>query len=94
MSKSIKTYELTIPRNQYDRLASAFDSMVDQDDFVKFDAVEDSVTFRVPEYLRLRFVKHAANKDKCICRDGDKCRKFWITQMFLPENIDPFLVTH
>lgn len=82
--KKVKTYELTIPRNQYDRLASAFDSMVDEEHFVKFNPLDDSVTFRVPENLRLRFVKHAKNPDS---------RKFWITQMFLPKNIEPFLIT-
>ena len=81
----VKVYQLTIPRAQYDRLASAFDSMVDEEHFVKYSSDEDTVTFRVPENLRLRFVKHAKNPGS---------RKFWITQMFLPKNIEPYLVTN
>ena len=80
-----RVYELTIPRSQYDRLASAFDSMVDEEHFIRFDIDEDTVTFRVPENLRLRFVKYAKKNDS---------HKFWITQMFLPENIDQYLITH
>ena len=80
-----KVYKLTIPRPQYDRLASAFDSMVDEDHFVRFDIDEDTVTFLVPENFRARLMKYATNPDS---------HKFWITQMFLPENIDQYLITH
>ena len=89
--KTIKMYQLTIPRNQYDRLASAFDSMVDEEHFVSFNSKEDTVTFNVPENLILRFAKHAKNQK---LSNGKINRKYWITQMFLPRNINPFLVTN
>ena len=85
MSKksAVKTFTLRIPRPQYDRLASAFDSMVDEEHFISFDPVEDTVTFKVPENLRVRFAKYATRPTS---------HKYWITQMFLLENIENYVV--
>ena len=76
MSKksAVKTFTLRIPRPQYDRLASAFDSMVDEEHFISFDPVEDTVTFKVPENPPVDLSSHLEARStffrNCFCSRG------------------------
>tara|TARA_Y100001947_G_scaffold127942_1_gene112992 strand:- start:268 stop:501 length:234 start_codon:yes stop_codon:yes gene_type:complete len=77
----MKSYKLTIPRPQYDRIADAFDTQVI--DFEKFDSKADTITFNVTERQRLAFSKHARKNINHL---------YYITQMFLPRNIGAYEV--
>jgi len=80
----MKDYILTIPRNQYDRLADAFDWT--EDYFMSFDSAVDTVKFKITEEQRKRYSKYAgATENKDVPK---KYRAtYLITQMFLPRNI-------
>lgn len=85
-----KEYILEIPRNQYDRLANAFE----WDDvwFIRFDPELDTVTFKMSEEQRQRYAKYASeHENKSIPK---KFRAtYLITQIFLPKNIKYYEVT-
>ena len=80
----MKDYILTIPRNQYDRLANAFDW--DDAWFISFDPESDMVKFKVTEEQRKSYSRYAgATENKDVPK---KYRAtYLITQMFLPRNI-------
>ena len=85
----MREYILEIPRNQYDRLANAFE----WDDvwFIKFNPKTDTVTFKMTEEQRLRYSKYASKEE-----NRDIPKKFRathiITQIFLPRNIKQYEV--
>ena len=83
----MKNYVLTIPRNQYDRLANAFDW--DDSWFISFDSITDTIKFRVTEEQRKRYSRYAgATENKDVPK---KYRAtYLITQMFLPRNINNY----
>ena len=77
-----KIYKLEIPRNHYDRIGKAFtepNGMI----AVGFDAQKDTVIFTISEQLRERLAKHAVKQ---------KNHLYWITQIFLPHEIEKYLV--
>ena len=82
-------YKLEIPRNQFDRIADAFESTVI--DVNSYDVYKDTVIFSITEKQRLRFSQYALKKDNP--KISKKLRAtYWITQMFLPRNIKKYLV--
>ena len=84
-----KEYTLEIPRNQYDRLGNAFDW--EDDWFIAFDAEKDTIKFRITEEQRKHLALFARKQDDK--RVMKKLRTtYWITQMFLMENIDKYVV--
>ena len=77
-----KIYKLEIPRNHYDRIGKAFtepNGMI----AVGFDAYKDTVIFTISEQLRKRLAKNAVKQ---------KNHLYWITQIFLPREIEKYLV--
>ena len=77
-----KIYKLEILRNQYDRIAETFNEangMI----ALGYNINKDTVTVTVSEQLRKRFAKFAKKNDS---------HKYWITQMFLPKNINKYEV--
>ena len=82
-------YKLEIPRNQFDRIADAFEL---EDHYVNgYDVNKDTVIFTVTEKQRKAFSKFAVIKDNP--KVSKKMRAtYWITQMFLPRNIQKYLV--
>lgn len=80
--KKERIYRLTVPRPQYDRLGSAFE--LDDTYFDSLDSEEDTVTFTVTEKQRRRFAENAKRNTNHL---------YWITQMFLPKNINHFEVS-
>ena len=75
------SYKLEIPRNQFDRIGDAFEL---EDHFVNgYDIDKDTVIFTVSEKQRKAFAKHAVKQ---------KNHLYWITQIFLPRNIQKYLV--
>ena len=85
----MKDYILEIPRNQYDRLANAFE----WDDvwFIKFDAKKDTIRFRMSEEQRLRYSKYASEKENKKIPKKYRATHI-ITQIFLPRNIKKYMV--
>ena len=82
-------YKLEIPRNQFDRIADAFEAMpiiVNG-----YDADKDTVIFTVSEEQRKKFEKCALKKDNPKIQPRLRAT-YWITQMFLPHNIEQYLV--
>ena len=76
-----KIYKLEIPRPQFDRIADAFEL---EDHYVNgYDVDKDTVIFTVSEKQRKHFAKHAKKNVNHL---------YWITQMFLPRNIEKYLV--
>ena len=75
------SYKLEIPRNQFDRIADAFENRVI--DVNGYDADKDTVIFTVSEKQRKHFAKHAKKNINHL---------YWICQMFLPSNIQQYLV--
>ena len=78
-----KNYKLEIGRNQYDRIAEVFrepNGLIP----VSYDLDKDTVTFTISEQLRLHFSKFAEHKIKA--------NRYWLAQMFLPKNIQRYLV--
>jgi len=85
----MNNYKLEIPRNQFDRIADAFESTVI--DVNSYDVYKDTVIFSITEKQRLRFSQYALKKDNP--KISKKLRAtYWITQMFLPRNIKKYLV--
>lgn len=78
----MKEYVLEIPRPQYDRLGSS-EVLKDDTFFRSYCPKTDTVKFSVTEKQRLRFAKFAKKQDN---------EKYWITQMFLPRNIEKYIV--
>jgi len=85
----MKEYVLEIPRNQYDRLANAFE----WDDvwFIKFDPKKDTVTFKMSEEQRLRYSKYASKEENKAIPKKFRATHI-ITQIFLPRNIKQYEV--
>ena len=79
-----KKYKLEIPRNQFDRIANAFETVVFN--IVCFDAKKDTIIFTVSEKQRTNFEKYAIKKDNPKIPSRLRAT-YWITQMFLRENI-------
>ena len=77
----MKSYKLTIPRPQYDRIADAFDTQVIN--FGSFNSKRDTITFEITEKQRMCFSKHAVKNINHL---------YYITQMFLPRNIGAYEV--
>ena len=85
----MNNYKLEIPRNQFDRIADAFESTVI--DVNSYDVYKDTVIFSITEKQRLRFSQYALKKDNP--KIPKKLRAtYWITQIFLPRNIKKYLV--
>ena len=82
--KSNKKYKLEIPRNQFDRIANAFETVVFNIDC--FNAKKDTIIFTVSEKQRKSFEKYAIKKDNPKIPSRLRAT-YWITQMFLPRNI-------
>jgi len=84
------SYKLEIPRNQFDRIADAFEHQVI--DINGYDADKDTVIFTVSEKQRLWFEKIAKSK-KIKWKGKVKANPYyWITEMFLLNNIQKHLV--
>ena len=84
------SYKLEIPRNQFDRIADAFEHQVI--DVNGYDADKDTVIFTVSEKQRLWFEKIAKSK-KIKWKGKVKVNPYyWITEMFLSHNIEQYLV--
>ena len=89
-SKSDTIHKLEIPRNQFDRIADAFESTVI--DVNGYDAYKDTVIFTVSENQRKKFEKYAVQKI-IKWKGGSKKNPYnWICQMFLPHEIEKYLV--
>ena len=85
----METYKLEIPRNQFDRIADAFEAMpiiVNGFDFEK-----DTIIFTISEEQRKGFEKCALKKDNPKVEPRLRAT-YWITQMFLSHNIEKYLV--
>jgi hypothetical protein len=83
------SYKLEIPRTQFDRIGNAFESTII--DVNGYDAYKDTVIFTVSEKQRKKFALYAVKKDNP--KVAQKMRAtYWITQMFLPHNIEQYLV--
>jgi hypothetical protein len=85
MKTTEKTYTLTIPRPQYDRLGNAFE--LDDTYFKRLNLSNDTVEFCVTETQRVRFAQYATEANREKKRTG---HWYWITQMFLEENINKY----
>jgi hypothetical protein len=86
LTETEKRYTLIIPRAQYDRLGSAFE--LDDTYFRAYDPSSDSTTFSVTERQRCRFAKYASESNREHKKTG---HLYWITQMFLEENINTYM---
>ena len=85
-----KIYKLEIERNQYDRIAETFRE-ANGLNAVGYDREKDTVIFTISEQLRKRFAKFATKKNRTEKKNKGK-NKYWITQMFLPKNINQYEV--
>ena len=84
------SYKLEIPRNQFDRIADAFEHQVI--DVNGYDADKDTVIFTISEKQRLWFEKIAKSK-KIKWKGKVKVNPYyWITKMFLSHEIEKYLV--
>ena len=82
--KSNKKYTLEIPRNQFDRIANAFETVVFNINC--FNSKKHTIIFTVSEKQRKNFEKYAIKIDNP--KIPSRLRApYWITQMFLPRNI-------
>jgi len=77
-----KIYKLEIPRNHYDHIGSAFTEPNGMY-AVGFDVQKDTVIFTISEQLRERDNPKIPERWRAT---------YWITQMFLPHNIEQYLV--
>ena len=57
----MSTYKLEIPRNQFDRIAGAFESTIINVN--GYDLDNDTVIFSISEKQRKSFAKYAVKKD-------------------------------
>ena len=86
-----KKYKLEIPRNQFDRIADAFEQQVF--DVNGYDVYKDTVIFSVTEKQRLWFAKYAIPNTKIKWKGKLKTNPYnWICQMFLPNEIKKYRV--
>ena len=85
----METYKLEIPRNQFDRIADAFEAMPIMVN--GYDADKDTVIFTISENQRKKFESCALKKDNPKIQSRLRAA-YWITQMFLPRNIEKYLV--
>ena len=76
----MKTYTLTVPRPQYDRLGNA-EVFKDDTCFRKYDPESDTVKFEVTETQRERFAQNTLDKENHL---------YWICQMFKESNIEKY----
>jgi hypothetical protein len=86
----MKTDKLEIPRPQFDRIADAFEHQVF--DVNEFDFDKDTIIFTIKEPQRVWFEKYAVQK---IIKWKGKLKKNpyrWICQIFLPREIEKYLV--
>ena len=86
-----KSYKLEIGRNQYDRIAEVFrepNGLIP----VSYDLDKDTVTFTISEKLRLHFAKFARLDKTWNPKSQKKANRYWLSQMFLPRNIEKYLV--
>jgi len=88
-SKSDTIHKLEIPRNQFNRIASAFEATII--DVNGFDFEKDTIIFSITENQRKKFAKYAVKKDDPKIEPRLRAT-YWITQMFLPQNIEKYLV--
>ena len=77
----MNNYKLEIPRNQFDRIAGAFESTII--DVNGYDSNNDTVIFTISEKQRKSFARHAKKNVNHL---------YWITQIFLPREIKKYLV--
>ena len=85
------SYKLEIPRNQFDRIADALEQQVI--DVNGYDAEKDTVIFSIKEKQRLWFAKYAVPNKKIKWKGKVKTNPYnWICQMFLPDEIEKYLV--
>ena len=85
----MNSYKLEIPRNQFDRIAGAFESTIINVN--GYDLDNDTVIFSISEKQRKKFALYAVKKDNP--KVPKKMRAtYWITQMFLPRNIKQYEV--
>ena len=82
-------YKLEIPRNQFDRIGDAFEAMIINVN--GYDANKDTVIFTISEKQRKKFATYAVKKDNPKIPERWRAT-YWITQMFLPHNIEQYLV--
>ena len=87
IKKIENSYTLTIPRPQYDRLGNA-EILKDDTFFRKYDPENDTTTFVVTEDQRARFSQYATEANRERKKTG---HLYWITQMFLEENINTYM---
>ena len=80
MTTTEKTYTLTIPRPQYDRLGNA-EILKDDTYFRSYDPKTDRVKFVVTESQRERFAQNTLDKENSL---------YWICQMFIKANINNY----
>ena len=85
----MNNYKLEIPRNQFDRIADAFESTVI--DVNGFDPEKDTIIFSITENQRKKFESCAVKKDNPKVQSRLRAA-YWITQMFLLNNIEKYLV--
>ena len=86
----MESYKLEIPRTQFNRIGDAFEL---EDHYVNgYDVDKDTVIFTVSEKQRLWFEKIAKSK-KIKWKGKIKANPYyWITEMFLLNNIQKHLV--
>ena len=85
----MNNYKLEMPRNQFDRIAGAFESTII--DVNGYDSNNDTVIFTISEKQRIKFAKFAVKKDNPKIPARWRAT-YWICQMFLPRNIKQYLV--
>ena len=86
----MESYKLEIPRSQFDRIGDAFEL---EDHYVNgYDADKDTVIFTVSEKQRLWFAKFVGPKT-IKWKGKTKPNSYnWICQLFLPREIEKYLV--
>ena len=85
-----KIYKLEIPRNQFDRIANAFEQQVF--DVNGYNVYKDTLIFSVTEKQRLWFAKFVGPKT-IKWKGKTKPNSYnWICQLFLPHEIKKYLV--
>ena len=83
------SYKLEIPRTHFDRIGNAFEL---EDHYVNgYDADKDTVIFTISENQRKKFESCAVKKDNPKVQSRLRAA-YWITQMFLLNNIEKYLV--
>ena len=85
----MNNYKLEIPRNQFDRIADAFESTVIYVN--SYDVYKDTIIFSITENQRKKFAKYALKKDNP--ENPKKLRAtYWICQMFLSNEIEKYRI--